>query len=50
VAAAFYGVKPVESRLLAGVIGVCVSICVGVAYIAARPWTRVSAIEILRST
>jgi predicted permease len=47
---AFYGVKPVESLLLASVVGACVSICVGVAYIAARPWTRVSAIEILRST
>jgi putative ABC transport system permease protein len=50
VAAAFYGVRPVESGVLIVVIGVCVSICLGVAYLAARPWTRVSAIEILRST
>jgi len=46
----FYGLKPVEAGLLAAALGLSLALCLAVGYLAARPWTRISAIEILRQS
>ena len=48
VAAVLYGVRPVEIGVLAAVLIVNVLLAVGIAYLAVKPWTRLSAMEIVR--
>jgi ABC-type antimicrobial peptide transport system permease subunit len=48
-ASAFYGIRPVEVGILSAVGAFSLIVTVVVAFAAARPWTRVSAVEILRS-
>jgi predicted permease len=48
VSSLFYGVRPVETLVIATVVTVSVSIAMATAYVAARPWTRMSALEMVR--
>ena len=48
-ASAFFGIRPVEAGILAAVGAFSVFVTLVVAFAAARPWTKVSALEILRS-
>jgi putative ABC transport system permease protein len=44
----FYGIRPVEPMVFAAVAGASVAIALVTAYLAARPWTRMSALEMVR--
>lgn len=48
VASLFYGIRPVETLVIATVMTVSVSMAMATAYVAARPWTRMSALEMVR--
>jgi predicted permease len=48
VASLFYGIRPVEPMVLATVVTTCVVLAIATAYLAARPWTRMSALEMVR--
>jgi predicted permease len=44
----FYGIRPVEPLVIATVTTTCVMLAIATAYLAARPWTRMSALEMVR--
>jgi putative ABC transport system permease protein len=44
----FYGIRPIEPLVLLGVACVSVVIALVTAYLAARPWTRMSALDMVR--
>ena len=48
VSAAFYGIRPVELGLLCSVVLFDVLMGLAIAYLVARPWLRLSAMEIVR--
>jgi putative ABC transport system permease protein len=43
----FYGIRPVEPIVIAGVSCVSVAIALATAYLAARPWTRMNAVDMM---
>jgi predicted permease len=44
----FYGIRPVEPAVLAGVVLATVALAVGSTYFVIRPWARLAAIDLLR--
>ena len=48
VSAAFYGIRPVELGLLCSVVFLNVLMGLAIAYLVARPWMRLSAMDIVR--
>ena len=48
VADQFYQVKPVEWPVLLSVGGTMVALCLGIAFVAARRWTRMNPMEAVR--
>jgi ABC-type antimicrobial peptide transport system permease subunit len=47
-ASIFYGVSPLEPAVLASVTATSLAITLGTTYVVVRPWTRLSAIDVLR--
>jgi len=43
----FYGIRPVEPMVVAAVAGASVAVALVTAYLAARPWTRMSALDMV---
>ena len=48
VSSIFYGIRPLEPTVLAGVVFVSVALALGTTFLAVRPWTRLTAIDLLR--
>jgi predicted permease len=48
VSSLFYGIRPVEPVVLAGVVLTSMALAVGAAYLVIRPWARLTAIDLLR--
>ena len=44
----FYGIRPVDPVVVAAVAGASFVIALITAYLAARPWTRMSALDLVR--
>ena len=45
-----YGVRPIEPAVIAAVATATIAIALVTAYLAAKPWTRMSALEMVRRT
>jgi hypothetical protein len=50
VSSLFYGIRPVETLVITTVVTLSIAIALITAYLAARPWTRMSAMEMVKST
>jgi putative ABC transport system permease protein len=48
VSSLLYGVGPVDPIVIAGVVFVSIAIAMLTAYVATRPWTRMSPLEMVR--
>jgi hypothetical protein len=48
VSSAFYGIQPLEVGVLAAVAIFNLTIALTISYIVVRPWTRMSAMEVVR--
>jgi ABC-type antimicrobial peptide transport system permease subunit len=48
VASLFYGIRPVEPLVFVTVVTTCIVLAIATAYLAARPWTRMSALDMVR--
>src|SRR5262245_18440626 len=48
VSAIFYGIRPVEPAVFGGVVLVSTALALGATYLVTRPWSRLTAIDLLR--
>jgi hypothetical protein len=48
VSSLFYGVRPVEPVVIIGVVCASMAMSLITTYVAARPWTRMTALDMLR--